>query len=79
MKWSPTIVVSQVIRGGPFQIIDRAELPRSHPAAFLYLRGRQSPAPLTAARLGQILERANLRFEPVEFLEYRPLLAHRRC
>jgi hypothetical protein len=34
MKWSPTIVVSQVIRGGPFQIIDRAEQPRFHQLHF---------------------------------------------
>jgi hypothetical protein len=37
--------------------------------AFLHLRGRQSFAPLTATCLGQVLERARFRFEPMESLE----------
>jgi hypothetical protein len=37
--------VSQMIRGRPFQIINRRDEPRFQPAAFLHLRGRQPFAP----------------------------------
>jgi hypothetical protein len=63
--------VSQVIGDGPFKIINRRDQPRFQPAAFLHLRGRQSFAPLTATRLGQVLERVRFRFEPMEALENR--------
>ena len=69
--------MSQVIRARSFQIIDRRGQSRFQPAAFLHLRGRQSFAPLTATRLGQVLERASLRFESLEAFENRR--PHRRC
>jgi len=60
-----------VIRGSPFQIVDRRDEPWFQPAALRHLRGRQSFAPLTATRLRQVLERAGFRFEPLESLEDR--------
>ena len=61
--------MSQMIRGRPFQIINRRDQPWFQPAALLHLRGRQSFAPLTATRLGQVLKRAGFRFEPMELLD----------
>ena len=61
--------VSQVIRARPFQIIDRRDQSRFQPAAFLHLRGRQSFAPLTAASLGQVIERGRSRFRALGSLE----------
>jgi hypothetical protein len=63
--------VSQVIRGGPFQVIDRRDHLWFQPATLLHLGGRQSFAPLTATRLGQVRERTSLRFEPMGSLENR--------
>jgi hypothetical protein len=61
--------VAQVIRGRPLQVVDRRYQPWFQPTAFLHLRGRQSFAPLTAPRLGQVLERASIGFEPMELLD----------
>jgi len=61
-------------------MIDRRDqAARLQPAALLHLRGPQSFAPLTATRLGQVLERAGLRFEPLELLENRARTAGAAC
>ena len=62
--------MSQVVRDGPFQIINRRDQSRFEPVALLHFRGRHAFAPWTATRLGQILERASFRIEPFELLEH---------
>jgi hypothetical protein len=51
--------------------------PWFQPAAFFHLRDRQSLSPLTAPRLGQVLEWARFSFEPMESRENRG--PHRWC
>jgi hypothetical protein len=61
--------VPQVIGDGPFKVINRRNQLWFQPAALLHLGSRQPFAPLTASRLGQVLERARFRFEPLEGLK----------
>jgi hypothetical protein len=69
--------VAQVIGDGPFQIINRRDQPWFQLTTFMHLRGGQSFTPLTATRLGQVLEGAGFPFEPMELFEERGL--HRWC